>query len=82
MVVSEQMQYPMNKENRQLAVQTVSHFFGLPGGRFHGDYHIPEELGLDVRPFPFPHREREYIGRLVDPPVAFVQPSHVSITYE
>jgi len=55
MVIAEQMYYPVNKEYRQLMVQAMPHFPGLPCGCFHGDHHVPEYLGLNVRPFPFPH---------------------------
>ncbi len=80
MIVTQEMEDPMDQEDPKFLCQGVAFLRRLGLSPFYGDDHVSEEGGVGRSPFP--HGEGEDVGSLVDLPVLPVQSPDPSVVHQ
>ena len=82
MVVTEEVKDAMDQQRGQLRPEGMPCPPGLPIRRFGRYDHVPQQPRRERLKLPLPHREREDIGAIGDPPVPLVEPGHRTVTHQ
>ena len=69
----------MDEEVRQLFGQRMTMGSSLPQSRLSGQYHISQDLGVELGKRPLAHSKSQHICRAIDTTVLRVQPVHPSV---